>query len=105
MAGHSYLAVTDTGFDAGGSIYNAISLDELNTIIRGCKANLKLRFFDACQCGESFSKEFASDHKMTETMKKQFLESGNGLPFVLVILMNIQKSCPDCIMELLHIVY
>lgn len=46
MAGHSYLAVTDTGFDASGSIYNAISLDELNTIIRGCKANLKLRFFE-----------------------------------------------------------
>ena len=78
VAGHSYLAVTDTGFDSSGSIYNAISLDELNTIIRGCKANLKLRFFDACQCGESFSKEFTSDHKMTETMKKQFLESGNG---------------------------
>ena len=76
--GHSYLAVSNTGFNANGSIYNAISLDEINTIIKGCNANLKIRFFDACQCGESFSKELTSDSRMTDRMKKQFLETGNG---------------------------
>lgn len=76
--GHSYLVVTDTEFDACGNIYNAISLDELNTIIKNCNANLKIRMFDACQCGESFSKGLTSSNRMTHAMKKQFLESGKG---------------------------
>lgn len=76
--GHSYLAVTDTGFDACGNICNAISLDDLNRIIKNCNANLKIRLFDACQCGESFSKGLISNNRMTDAMKKQFLESGKG---------------------------
>lgn len=78
IAGHSYLAVTDTSFNTDGSINNAISLNKLNTIIKKCKANLKIRFFDACQCGESFSKELVSEFKMSKVMKKEFLESGKG---------------------------
>ncbi len=76
--GHSYLVVTDTDIDLQNNITNAISLEELNEIIKNCKANLKIRFFDACHCGESFSKDVSIISKMTDVMKKQLLGSGNG---------------------------
>lgn len=78
IKGHSYLVVTDTEFDDDGNIINAVSLEELNCIIRNCKANLKIRLFDACQCGESFSKGIVSGIKMTRKMKENILASGNG---------------------------
>jgi len=103
VKGSSYLCVTDTNFDENKDIYSAIKLEELNEIIRNCKANLTVRFFDACQCGESFSKEFDDEEEfenvMTSCMQKDLFSSGSG--WVTFCSCNINESSHE-VTEMRH---
>lgn len=86
MDGHSYLVTTDAAFLPKIGAVNFISLSWLNKIIKKCKANVKVRIFDACQCGERFGKvikagqepEGLLTEKMTRGMMDEFLGRGNN---------------------------
>ncbi|WP_346911083.1 caspase family protein [Faecalicatena orotica] len=100
VLGHSYLVVTDTDFNIDGTPKNAIILEELNDIIKRCKAKLKIRFFDACHCGERFNKGLKNSNtiikKMTNKMKQDILATGNGwITFCSCDIDEVSRECPN----------
>lgn len=80
IGGHSSLLMTDTSVVVENStpvFLNGIPLDDLNAILRKCRAKTKVRIFDACHCGQRFSRELeelAKQEGMTEEKMKAFLE-------------------------------
>ncbi len=84
LHGHSYLVTTDAGCTPDGGWYNLLPLGWLNQVIKHCKASVKVRMFDACQCGEKFTKGVKSSlsdtvtGKMTNKMMEEFIGAGNN---------------------------
>ncbi|MBQ0001098.1 MAG: caspase family protein [Clostridiales bacterium] len=84
LDGHSYLLPSDTHCEKGYMFSNLIPLSEVNRIIKECRAGVKVRIFDACQCGERFSKAIKSGvepetevtEQMSELMMEEFMGSG-----------------------------
>lgn len=75
--GNSYLILSDTKEDTiTGEYENAIVLSELNDLFKQSKAKIKLRIFDACKCGQSFSKEKSKN--LTQKFKSDMFGTGNG---------------------------
>ncbi|MDI9215598.1 caspase family protein [Clostridium tertium] len=85
--GKSFLILSDTVEDPiNGKYENAISLENLNKLFKGCKAKIKFRIFDACRCGQSFSK----GKSMTSKFKSDMFGGGNG--WITITSCNINES-------------
>ncbi|MBQ0001467.1 MAG: caspase family protein [Clostridiales bacterium] len=94
IEGHSYLVFSDMDFERGEteSEYRGIKLEELNQVMGCCKSKIKVRIFDACNCGESFNKMvvptprgIAADQQLafvrdvlTLKMLEEIMTSGKG---------------------------
>lgn len=60
---HSYLMMTDVKVSTvpgEPKLTNAIPLERLNELMKESKARVKVRIFDACHCGERFSRDLES---------------------------------------------
>lgn len=84
IEGHSYLVFSDMDFDRGlqEKEYNGIKLEELNQVLSECKAKIKVRIFDACNCGESFNGKATSRGDLTA----RDLDSDAQMEFVKAVL-------------------
>lgn len=87
--GKSYLILSDTEENPITHEYiNAIVLDELNELFKQCKAKIKMRLFDACKCGQSFSK--GKSKLMTPKFRCDMFGSGNG--WITITSCNINEA-------------
>lgn len=83
---NSYLILSDTVEDSLGQYENVIVLNDLNKLFKQCKAKIKFRIFDACKCGQRFSK----GKSLTQKFKSDMFGSGNG--WITIASCNVNES-------------
>lgn len=87
--GNSFLILSDTTENNLSDKYeNAIELSELNDLFKQCEAKIKFRIFDACKCGQSFSK--GKIKSMTPKLKSDMF--GSGIGWITFTSCNITES-------------
>lgn len=74
----SYLLMSDSKYYLNDynrlSLMNAIPLASINNLLKKSKARIKVRIFDACHCGEKFSRAFGDRIKLEEEAKRRQME-------------------------------